>query len=224
MKVLLIGQRSAPASALSHSIWASKPSLYYRTAYKTRERQRETPVAVIRWGTTSRQKTVVGTLITIVQIAKDIKPPAITIVGEVVKLRDQLNWFETKPLFGKTIVVTRSREQAAILPINFTNTARTVIEFPTIEIAKPDDVKPLDEAIKAIHTFNWLVFTSTNGVDSFFQRLLSWEGTFVTSKASSSVLFLQRKRALKIPHQGRLQAAQVRRGICCGGAKEGDAY
>ena len=72
-------------------------------------RSKDTPVAVIRWGTTSQQKTVVGTLDTIVQKAKDIKPPAITIVGEVVKLRDQLNWFETKPLFGKTIVVTRSR-------------------------------------------------------------------------------------------------------------------
>lgn len=134
-------------------------------------RDKDTPVAVIRWGTTSRQKTVVGTLSTIVQIAKDIKPPAITIVGEVVKLRDQLNWFETKPLFGKTIVVTRSREQASDFADKLYEHGAHVIEFPTIEIAKPDDVKPLDDAIKAIHTFNWLVFTSTNGVDCFFQRL-----------------------------------------------------
>jgi len=134
-------------------------------------RDKDTPVAVIRWGTTSRQKTVIGTLSTIVQKAKDIKPPAITIVGEVVKLRDQLNWFETKPLFGKTIVVTRSREQASDFADKLYEHGANVIEFPTIEIAKPDDVKPLDNAIKAIHTFNWLVFTSTNGVDCFFQRL-----------------------------------------------------
>ncbi|MBI5307953.1 MAG: uroporphyrinogen-III C-methyltransferase [Planctomycetes bacterium] len=134
-------------------------------------RDKDTPVAVIRWGTTSRQKTVIGTLSTIVQKARDIKPPAITIVGEVVKLRDQLNWFETKPLFGKTIVVTRSREQASDFADKLYEHGANVIEFPTIEIAKPDDVKPLDEAIKAIHTFNWLVFTSTNGVDCFFQRL-----------------------------------------------------
>ena len=134
-------------------------------------RSKDTPVAVIRWGTTSQQKTVVGTLCTIVQKAKDIKPPAITIVGEVVKLRDQLNWFETKPLFGKTIVVTRSREQASEFADKLYEYGAHVIEFPTIEIAKPDSIQPLDEAIKNIHAYNWLVFTSINGVDAFFHRL-----------------------------------------------------
>ncbi len=134
-------------------------------------RHKDTPVAVIRWGTTSRQKTVVGTLDTIVQKAKDIKPPAITIVGEVVKLRDQLNWFETKPLFGKTIVVTRSRDQASEFADQLYEWGANVIEFPTIEIAKPDTIQPLDESISNIHSYNWLVFTSINGVDAFFQRL-----------------------------------------------------
>ncbi len=134
-------------------------------------RSKDTPVAVIRWGTTSRQKTVTGTLSTIVQKAKDIKPPAITIVGEVVNLRDQLNWFETKPLFGKTIVVTRSREQASEFADQLYEHGAQVIEFPTIDIVKPDSIQPLDDAIKNIHTFNWLVFTSINGVDAFFQRL-----------------------------------------------------
>lgn len=134
-------------------------------------RSKDTPVAVIRWGTTSRQKTVVGTLDTIVQKAKDIKPPAITIVGEVVKLRDQLNWFETKPLFGKTIVVTRSRDQASEFADQLYEWGANVIEFPTIEIAKPDTIQPLDESINNIHSYNWLVFTSINGVDAFFQRL-----------------------------------------------------
>ncbi len=134
-------------------------------------RSKDTPVAVIRWGTTPQQKTVTGTLDTIVEKTKDIKPPAITIVGEVVKLRDQLNWFETKPLFGKTIVVTRSREQASEFADQLHESGAHVIEFPTIEITKPDSIKPLDEAIKNINGYHWLVFTSINGVDAFFQRL-----------------------------------------------------
>ncbi|GIL20577.1 MAG: hypothetical protein BroJett041_16910 [Candidatus Jettenia caeni] len=135
-------------------------------------RSKDTPVAVIRWGTTAQQKTVVGTLETIVQKARDIRPPAITIVGEVVKLRNQLNWFETKPLFGKTVVVTRSREQASEFADQLYEYGARVIEFPTIEIAKPDTIQPLDDAITNIHAYDWLVFTSINGVDSFFQRLL----------------------------------------------------
>ncbi|MBW7897526.1 Uroporphyrinogen-III C-methyltransferase [Candidatus Brocadiaceae bacterium B188] len=134
-------------------------------------RSKDTPVAVIRWGTTPQQKTVIGTLDTIVQKAKDIKPPAITIVGEVVKLREQLNWFESKPLFGKTIVVTRSREQASEFADQLYELGAQVIEFPTIEISKPDAIQPLDEAINNLQSYNWLVFTSINGVDAFFQRL-----------------------------------------------------
>lgn len=138
-------------------------------------RSKDTPVAVIRWGTTPRQKTVIGTLSTIVQKATDIKPPAITIVGEVVKLREQLNWFESKPLFGKTIVVTRSREQASEFADQLSEYGAQVIEFPTIEIAKPDTIQPLDEAINNVQNYNWLVFTSINGVDAFFRRLFELE-------------------------------------------------
>lgn len=134
-------------------------------------RSEDTPVAVIRWGTTFRQETVVGTLSTIVEKAKNVKPPAITIVGEVVKLRDQLNWFENKPLFGKTVVVTRSREQASDFADRLYEFGANVIEFPAIEIAKPDTIQLLDEAIQNIHSYDWLVFTSINGVDSFFNRL-----------------------------------------------------
>lgn len=134
-------------------------------------RSKDTPVAVIRWGTTPQQKTVIGTLSTIVEKTRNIKPPAITIVGEVVKLRDQLNWFESKPLFGKTIVVTRSREQASEFADQLYEYGAQVIEFPTIEITKPDTIQSLDEAINNIHSYNWLVFTSVNGVDAFFQRL-----------------------------------------------------
>ncbi|MBM4053833.1 MAG: uroporphyrinogen-III C-methyltransferase [Planctomycetes bacterium] len=144
---------------------------YITTQLMKHGRSGDTPVAVIRWGTTFRQETVVGTLSTIVEKAKNIKPPAITIVGEVVTLRDQLNWFENKPLFGKTIVVTRSREQASEFADRLYEFGANVIEFPTIEIAKPDTLQPLDEAISDIQSYDWLVFTSINGVDSFFQRL-----------------------------------------------------
>lgn len=134
-------------------------------------RPEETPVAVIRWGTTARQETVVGTLADIVEKAKTIRPPAITIVGEVVKLRERLNWYENKPLFGKTILVTRSRDQASEFSERLTRLAARVIEFPTINIAEPDDFKPMDDAIKEIGLFDWLIFTSVNGVDAFFNRL-----------------------------------------------------
>ncbi|MBT6047262.1 MAG: uroporphyrinogen-III C-methyltransferase, partial [Candidatus Scalindua sp.] len=97
-------------------------------------RSADTPVAVIRWGTTTHQETVTGTLSTIVEIAKDIKPPAITIVGEVVNLRDQLNWFESRPLFGKTIIVTRSRDQASIFSDQLIELGANVLEYPTINI------------------------------------------------------------------------------------------
>lgn len=137
----------------------------------THGRSKDTPVAVIRWGTRSKQETVVGTLETIVEVAKNIKAPAITIVGEVVKLRDKLNWFEKKPMFGKTIVVTRSRAQASEFSEKLTDLGAEVIEFPTIDIADPDDFKPMDDEINKIESVDWLIFTSVNGVDAFFDRI-----------------------------------------------------
>ncbi|MGR3294637.1 MAG: uroporphyrinogen-III C-methyltransferase, partial [Candidatus Bathyanammoxibius sp.] len=134
-------------------------------------RPKETPVAIIRWGTTSRQETVVGTLEDIVEKSKDISPPAITVVGEVVKLREHLNWFETRPLYGRTVVVTRARDQASDFARELEELGATVIEFPTIKIAEPADISPLDEALKNLGSFHWVVFTSVNGVDAFFRRL-----------------------------------------------------
>lgn len=137
----------------------------------THGRPADTPVAVIRWGTRANQETVVGTLSTIVENAKAIKAPAITIVGEVVKLRDKLNWFEKKKLFGKTIVVTRSRDQASEFSEQLSHLGAEVIEFPTIEIAEPDDYAPIDDAIGNLADVDWLIFTSVNGVDAFFNRI-----------------------------------------------------
>lgn len=135
-------------------------------------RSKDTPVAVIRWGTRTRQETVVGTLANIVEKAKAIKAPAITIVGEVVDLREKLNWFEKKGLFGKTIVVTRSRDQASEFSEKLINLGAEVIEFPTINIVKPDDFEPLDDEIRNLEATDWLIFTSVNGVDAFFSRIL----------------------------------------------------
>ncbi|MBI4007485.1 MAG: uroporphyrinogen-III C-methyltransferase [Planctomycetes bacterium] len=110
-------------------------------------RPKDTPVAVIRWGTTPEQQTVVGTLKDIVEKTKDLMPPAITIVGEVVKLREQLNWFESKPLFGKIIAITRSRDQASEFAEQLQERGAKVIEFPTIKTVPPDYLEPMDKAI-----------------------------------------------------------------------------
>lgn len=134
-------------------------------------RSADTPVAVIRWGTTTHQETVTGTLSTIVEIAKDIKPPAITIVGEVVNLRDKLNWFESRPLFGKTIIVTRSRDQASVFSDQLIELGANVLEYPTINITDPDDFGPLDRELENLDSTDWLIFTSVNGVDAFFNRI-----------------------------------------------------
>ncbi|MEE9584204.1 MAG: uroporphyrinogen-III C-methyltransferase [Candidatus Brocadiales bacterium] len=134
-------------------------------------RPKDTPVAIIRWGTTPQQKTVVGTLEDIVEKSKGVEPPAVTVVGEVVKLREYLNWFETRPLYGRTVVVTRARDQASDFARELEELGARVIEFPTIKITEPTDISPLDKALRDLGSFHWVVFTSVNGVDAFFQRL-----------------------------------------------------
>jgi uroporphyrinogen III methyltransferase/synthase len=133
-------------------------------------RPKETPAAVIRCGTRPDQATVTGTLADIVKKSAGIKPPAITLVGEVARLRDVLNWFETRPLFGCRIVVTRSREQASELTERLEDLGADVIEFPTIKIVPPEDFGPLDAAIRNAASFDWIIFTSANGVRHFFDR------------------------------------------------------
>jgi len=132
----------------------------------------ETPVAMVRWGTTCQQQTIQGTLATIGGIAEraGFQPPAVTVIGEVARLRDRLNWFERRPLFGRRIVVTRSREQASELVRQLTELGADVLEIPTISIKPPKKIGPLREAIKAIGIYDWLVFTSPNGVDAFFRE------------------------------------------------------
>ncbi len=137
-------------------------------------RDPETPVACVRWGTFPEQRTVTGTLENIAdRVAEaNLKPPAITVVGDVVALREEgLDWFEKKLLFGRRVVVTRARAQAGELSRELEALGAEVFEFPTIEIRPPEDFGPLDEAIRALDSFDWIVFTSVNGVEAFVERL-----------------------------------------------------
>jgi len=136
-------------------------------------RDPKTPTAVVRWGATPLQTTLVGRLDTIVaQVEKaGLKPPAVIVVGKVVELRKEINWFEEKPLFGKTVVVTRTRQQASELVARLSALGAECLECPTIRVVPPDDWSPLDQAIDSLETYDWLVLTSVNGVNFFFDRL-----------------------------------------------------
>lgn len=136
----------------------------------------ETPAAVIEWGTRPEQHTVTGTLADISEIAEqdNIKPPAVFVVGDVVRLREKLRWFDLQPLFGKHVVVTRAREQASELTAHLERLGAGVIEFPVIScrpLSTLAELSVLDETIERIEDFDWIVFTSVNGVNFFFDRL-----------------------------------------------------
>ncbi|MFN8627742.1 MAG: uroporphyrinogen-III C-methyltransferase [Candidatus Binatia bacterium] len=133
----------------------------------------DTPVAVVRWGTRAGQHTITGTVATIADRAEAerLQPPAIAVVGEVVRLREKLNWFERKPLFGRRIVVTRPRAQVAEFAERLETWGAEVIPFPTIETVLPVTLAGLDDAMRRAGDFDWVVFTSVNGVRVFFERL-----------------------------------------------------
>jgi uroporphyrinogen III methyltransferase / synthase len=136
-------------------------------------RSADTPAAAVRWGTRSDQETIVGTLATIADRieAAQLKPPATVIVGEVVALHGQLDWFERLPLFGTKIVVTRAADQAAEFSERLRALGADALELPVISLAPPLDPAPLDRAIENLAGYNWLIFTSVNGVRFFMNRL-----------------------------------------------------
>jgi uroporphyrinogen III methyltransferase/synthase len=138
-----------------------------------RGRSPETPAMAVRWATRPDQETLTGTLATLpTQIAeRGMKPPATIIVGEVVKLRHKLDWFGRLPLFGQRIVVTRARGQAETLSARLRELGADAIELPTIEIQPPSDPAPLARAIEQLSTYDWLIFTSANGVRHFVSAL-----------------------------------------------------
>jgi uroporphyrinogen III methyltransferase/synthase len=132
---------------------------------------RSTPVALIRWATTGCQQTLCGPLEEILQKAQEVgfTAPAVAVFGEVVRLREKLNWFESRPLFGKRIAVTRSTLQASTLLRALRNLGADAFELPTIRIEPPQDERAFLQLVADTHKYEWLVFTSPNGVDTFFQ-------------------------------------------------------
>ncbi|HUK15567.1 MAG TPA: uroporphyrinogen-III C-methyltransferase [Bryobacteraceae bacterium] len=138
-----------------------------------RGRSPETPAMAVRWATRPDQETLTGTLATLPGLiaARGMKPPATIVVGEVVRLRGKLDWYERLPLFGKRIVVTRARGQADALASRLEVLGAGVVELPTIEVRPPADSAPLDRAIAGLADYDWLIFTSANGVKFFLDRL-----------------------------------------------------
>jgi len=135
----------------------------------------ETPVAVIRWATTPRQQTLVATLATVAEeVEKNgLRPPAIIIVGAVVGLRDELAWFDRRPLFGRSVLVTRAADQAGEFAALLEGLGARVYECPTIRLVPPPDFSELDAALQTLSSFSWLVLTSANSVRVFFGRLVA---------------------------------------------------
>lgn len=131
---------------------------------------KDTPVALIRWATTGRQETLIGEIGNISQKVNKVgfKAPAVAVFGEVVNLRDQLNWFEGRSLYAKKMVVTRTRTQAGELSVRLRNMGADVDEMPTIRIEPPEKLKEFGQLVQDSHKYDWIVFTSPNGVDSFF--------------------------------------------------------
>jgi uroporphyrinogen III methyltransferase/synthase len=145
------------------------------------------PVALVRWGTTENQQVVTGTLSTIEDEVEraQLKPPALIVIGEVVNLREQLRWFDKRPLWGQTIIVTRAREQASSLVSGLRERGARVIQCPTIRVEALDDYSILHHAIEKFGEFDWVIFTSANGVEKFFYKLEGDARLFAHSKIAA---------------------------------------
>ncbi|HAJ27592.1 MAG TPA: uroporphyrinogen-III C-methyltransferase [Syntrophus sp. (in: bacteria)] len=133
----------------------------------------QTPAALIRWGTTADQETITGVLADIAgkAAAQGFTPPSLLVVGPVVSLRETLNWFENRPLFGRGVVITRPEAQAESFAALLQEQGARAIHFPTIKIVPPKTWTALDDALERLADYAWIVFTSANGVRFFFQRL-----------------------------------------------------
>ena len=133
----------------------------------------DTPVALVQWGTWSRQRTVTGTLATAARKGREagLAAPVVAVIGEVVSLREELAWFDARPLFGKRVLVTRSRTQASRMCELLEEAGAIPVELPAIAISPPADFIPLDAAVSRLSSFDWVIFTSVNAVDSVFDRL-----------------------------------------------------
>lgn len=136
-------------------------------------RDPQTPAMAVRWGTRPDQQVIAGTLENLPHQVKEagMKPPATIVIGDVVAMRDRLSWFEKLPLHGRRVVITRAHEQAGSMRVSLEALGAEVIELPTIRIQPAADFKPLDAALARLPEFDWLIFTSVNGVRYFLERL-----------------------------------------------------
>ena len=132
-----------------------------------------TPSAVVTWGSEPWQMTSTGRLDSIAEIAKaqGMAAPATVVIGDVVRLRERLNWFELLPLLGRRVLVTRTRNQAGLLSQRLTELGAIPVEIPTIDIRPPCDYSELDTALAEVSRFDWIVFASANAVRAVYERL-----------------------------------------------------
>ena len=167
-------------------------------------RAANTPAAVIQNGTKAEQRVLITT---VENAAADVKrqqitSPAIFIVGEVVTLRDSLKWFDTRPLFGKRILITRARSQASKFSAMLSALGAKCIEVPTIKIVKPsDDYRAINMALAQIHEYNFILFTSENGVKHFFERL-QLKNLDTRSLANSKIAAIGSATSEELSHHG----------------------
>jgi len=134
-------------------------------------RSPDTPVAIVSRGTTGRQQTIVGTLDTIAELASrsDISPPAVTVIGEVVDLREQLDWFEQRPLFGRRVAVTQRSDLARPLVSALREQGAEVLEVPATRWVPHPDRARLDRALGSLASYDWILFTNPLGIEFFFE-------------------------------------------------------
>ncbi len=190
------------------------------------------PAALIHWGTTPEQVVVQGTVSDLAVRAQQegLGPPAVLVVGKVVQLREKLDWVHFMPLWGKRILVTRSREQASELAQRLRNLGAQALEFPTISVEPPSDWAGLDQTISSLAEYDWIIFTSPNGVRFFFERLFhsgkdsrALGGLLIAAMGTGTAGALE-KRGLKadlVPQEFRAEAlAQA----LCGEAVAGKRF
>lgn len=174
---------AAGSSDVDWSVLAKLPCLAFYMGVKSLPRicarliehgmDPQTPAAIIHRGTLPQQRTVVSTVADLPQRAAEVKmmPPALTIIGRVVRLRNVMNWYETRPLFGQTILITRTRRQAGELSRRLGELGAAIMEAPTIELSLPADPAEVDQALLRAGDYDWIIFTSVNGVRFARDRL-----------------------------------------------------
>lgn len=168
-------------------------------------RDPDTPAALIQWGTTPRQRTVVAPLSQLPQAAKEagIGSPAAFVVGDVAQLSEEIAWWEQRPLYGRQIVVTRARAQASTLVERLEQLGAETLEMPTIRILPPKDDGPLHRAVRNASTYRWFVFTSVNAVDAFFSTF-SKLGHDIRSMGSGKIAAVGEATARRLMERGLL--------------------